>query len=52
LGKNDLGDRNEFLPTAQGFDEWFCNLYHLNEEEEPEKAGRSGAEGPGPSGKV
>src|SRR5580704_17280405 len=35
-GKNHLGDRNEFLPTAHGFDEFFCNLYHLNAEEEPE----------------
>jgi arylsulfatase len=31
-----LGDRNEFLPTAHGFDEFFGNLYHLNAEEEPE----------------
>jgi arylsulfatase A-like enzyme len=30
FGKNHLGDRNEFLPTAHGFDEWFGNLYHLN----------------------
>jgi len=34
FGKNHLGDRNEFLPTAHGFDEWFGNLYHLNAEEE------------------
>src|SRR5690242_18135451 len=36
IGKNHLGDRNEFLPTAHGFDEFFGNLYHLNAEEEPE----------------
>jgi len=36
FGKNHLGDRNEFLPTSHGFDEWFGNLYHLNAEEEPE----------------
>ena len=35
-GKNHLGDRNEFLPTVHGFDEFFGNLYHLNSEEEPE----------------
>src|SRR4029079_3893798 len=28
-GKNHLGDRNEYLPTAHGFDEFFGNLYHL-----------------------
>ena len=36
IGKNHLGDRNEFLPTVHGFDEFFGNLYHLNAEEEPE----------------
>jgi arylsulfatase len=36
FGKNHLGDRNDMLPTAHGFDEWFGNLYHLNAEEEPE----------------
>ncbi|HET9158239.1 MAG TPA: arylsulfatase [Myxococcaceae bacterium] len=36
FGKNHLGDRNEFLPSAHGFDEFFGNLYHLNAEEEPE----------------
>jgi tRNA pseudouridine(55) synthase len=36
FGKNHLGDRAEFLPTAHGFDEFFGNLYHLNAEEEPE----------------
>ncbi|MBX7105703.1 MAG: arylsulfatase [Gemmataceae bacterium] len=38
FGKNHLGDRNEFLPTVHGFDEFFGNLYHLNAEEEPEQA--------------
>jgi arylsulfatase A-like enzyme len=37
-GKNHLGDRNEFLPTVHGFEEFFGNLYHLNAEEEPELA--------------
>ena len=37
FGKNHLGDLNEFLPTALGFDEFFGNLYHLNAEEEPER---------------
>jgi len=37
IGKNHLGDRNEFLPTVHGFDEFFGNLYHLNSEEEPEE---------------
>jgi len=36
FGKNHLGDRNETLPTVNGFDEFFGNLYHLNAEEEPE----------------
>jgi arylsulfatase A-like enzyme len=36
FGKNHLGDRNEFLPTVHGVDEFFGNLYHLNAEEEPE----------------
>src|SRR5579862_1910520 len=36
IGKNHLGDRNEFLPTVHGFDEFYGNLYHLNAEEEPE----------------
>jgi arylsulfatase len=38
VGKNHLGDRNEYLPTVHGFDEFFGNLYHLNAEEEPEDA--------------
>jgi arylsulfatase len=36
FGKNHLGDKDEFLPTSHGFDEFFGNLYHLNAEEEPE----------------
>jgi arylsulfatase len=36
FGKNHLGDRNEYLPTLHGFDEFFGNLYHLNAEEDPE----------------
>src|SRR5271156_5891186 len=38
FGKNHLGDRNDFLPTVHGFDEFFGNLYHLNAEDEPEHA--------------
>ncbi len=38
FGKNHLGDKDEHLPTAHGFDEFFGNLYHLNAEEEPELA--------------
>lgn len=37
FGKNHLGDRDEYLPTNHGFDEFFGNLYHLNAEEEPER---------------
>jgi arylsulfatase len=37
IGKNHLGDRNEFIPTVHGFDEFYGNLYHLNAEEEPER---------------
>ncbi len=36
FGKNHLGEKDEFLPTNHGFDEFFGNLYHLNAEEEPE----------------
>ena len=36
FGKNHFGDKDEFLPTMHGFDEFFGNLYHLNAEEEPE----------------
>jgi arylsulfatase A-like enzyme len=36
FGKNHVGDRNESLPTVNGFDEFYGNLYHLNAEEEPE----------------
>src|ERR1700759_1145031 len=35
IGKNHLGDRNEYLPTAHGFDEFYGILYHLNSMEEP-----------------
>ena len=38
FGKNHLGDKDQFLPTLHGFDEFFGNLYHLNAEEEPEDA--------------
>ena len=37
FGKNHLGDRDQYLPTNHGFDEFFGNLYHLNAEEEPEQ---------------
>ena len=37
FGKNHLGDKDEFLPTMHGFDEFFGNLYHLTAEEEPEQ---------------
>ncbi|MCP4952778.1 MAG: arylsulfatase [Proteobacteria bacterium] len=36
FGKNHFGDRDEHLPTNNGFDEFMGNLYHLNAEEEPE----------------
>src|ERR1700730_5129653 len=36
FGKNHLGDRNEYLPSVHGFDEFFGSLYHLNAEDEPE----------------
>jgi arylsulfatase len=36
FGKNHLGDRDEHLPTAHGFDVFFGSLYHLNAEDEPE----------------
>ncbi|MGH8025506.1 MAG: arylsulfatase [Pseudoxanthomonas sp.] len=37
FGKTHLGDRNEHLPSAHGFDEFFGNLYHLNVSEEDEQ---------------
>src|SRR5262245_34003901 len=46
FGKNHVGDRNEFLPTNHGFDEWFGNLYHLNAEEEPEELDYPGQKNP------
>ncbi len=36
FGKNHFGDKDEFLPTLHGFDEFFGFLYHLNAMEEPE----------------
>jgi len=36
FGKNHFGDKDEFLPTNHGFDEFFGFLYHLNAMEEPE----------------
>jgi arylsulfatase A-like enzyme len=36
FGKNHLGDKDEYLPTNHGFDEFYGNLYHLNAEDEPE----------------
>ena len=36
FGKNHFGDKDDYLPTNRGFDEFFGNLYHLNAEEEPE----------------
>jgi arylsulfatase len=36
FGKNHFGDRDAFLPTKHGFDEFFGFLYHLNAMEEPE----------------
>jgi arylsulfatase len=49
FGKNHLGDRNEFLPTVYGFDEFYGNLYHVNAEEEPESPQRIVIPGqPGP----
>src|SRR5437016_14004033 len=35
IGKNHLGDRNEYLPTVHGFDECYGILYHLHAMEEP-----------------
>ncbi|SPQ00808.1 Arylsulfatase [Candidatus Sulfobium mesophilum] len=46
FGKNHLGDRNEFLPTVHGYDEWFGNLYHLNAQEEPEQLDYPGQKNP------
>ncbi len=46
FGKNHLGDKDEMLPTAHGFDEFYGNLYHLNAEEEPELADYPNANDP------
>ena len=46
LARTHLGDRNEFLPTVHGFDEWFGNLYNLNAEEEPEELDYPGQKNP------
>ena len=35
FGKNHFGDRNEFLPTVHGFDEFWGYLYHLDGMEDP-----------------
>ena len=35
FGKNHLGDRNQFLPTVHGFDEFYGYLYHLDAMEDP-----------------
>jgi len=36
FGKNHLGDRDKYLPSNHGFDEFYGNLYHLNAQDEPE----------------
>ena len=52
FGKNHFGDRDEFLPTMHGFDEFFGNLYHLNARRSrssptirPRRSSRSSASG-------
>ena len=39
FGKSHVGDRNEYLPTVAGFDEFFGLLYHLNVMEHVRAAG-------------
>jgi len=46
FGKNHLDDRNQFLPTVHGFDEFYGNLSHLNAEEEPEQLDYPGVKNP------
>jgi arylsulfatase A-like enzyme len=45
FGKNHLGDKDKFLPTKHGFDEYFGNLDHRNAEEEGDRAARRLASG-------
>ena len=35
FGKKQLDNKDEFLPTVNGFDEFFDNVYHVNAEESP-----------------
>ncbi len=38
FGRSHTGDRNEYLPTVHGFDEFFGFLYHLDTMEMPQHA--------------
>jgi arylsulfatase len=44
FGKNHLGDRNEFLPTVHGFDEFYGNLYHLKRESRGPRPAKPGVQ--------